>query len=382
MITKPTLNAQDVRQASIKTAQAHLSINVNGYIVTSEMIFDVLFKAASERISIEAACKDLVEVADSNSIREQLNGCVAIEHLRSAEAEMNAALAANLPAALLRQRVEVAMDTHDEPFYGKSEELRRYCCHSQAKAGTTHFFRIATAYIFCRQVRLTLAITYVLPEETTEAVVKRLYERLHALNLRLAVLYLDRGFCSGAVIQYLKSCRQPAILACTIRGKQGGTRRLCQGRKSYRTSYTFTDGTTAELAVVATLVPNKEGRRRRKWLLFVVLNLDWQPQTVCRCYRFRFGIESSYRLLRQVRIKTTSRNTALRFFLLGFALLLVNVWAFVRCVVARLPGPGPYRINASLFPLHTFCQLLRRAVETIYHVVTEIHTYAPLLTAV
>ena len=50
----------------------------------------------------------------------------------------------------------------------------------------------------------------------------------------------------------------------------------------------------------------------------------------------RFGIESSYRILRRVRVKTTSRNPALRFFLFGFALLLVNIWAFLRWFVARI----------------------------------------------
>ncbi|MEL6225269.1 MAG: hypothetical protein AAFR31_21790, partial [Cyanobacteria bacterium J06627_8] len=63
-------------------------------------------------------------------------------------------------------------------------------------------------------------------------------------------------------------------LACPIRGKQdGGTRAICRGRKSYRTRYTFTDGTEAKMAVVATLPRGKNGRRRRKWLLFVVMVL-------------------------------------------------------------------------------------------------------------
>lgn len=226
-----------------------------------------------------------------------------------------------------------------------------------------------------RQMRLTLAITYVLPEDSTVILVQRLYERLNQLKLHIAVLYLDRGFCQDDVIQSLSNVRQPALLACTIRGKQGGTRQLCQGRKSYRTHYTFTDGTASALAVVATLAPDKTGKFRRKWLLFVIIGLDWQPQTVLRRYRARFGIEASYRLLRQVRIKTTSHNPALRFFLFAFALLLVNVWAFVRSGVARLPGPGPYRLDPTLLPLASFVQLLRRSVETIYGVVTALPTH-------
>jgi IS4 transposase len=71
-------------------------------------------------------------------------------------------------------------------------------------------------------------------------------------------------------------------------------------------------------------------KRRRKWMFFVVIGIDWKPKTIYRRYRFRFGIETSYRILRRVRVKTTFRNPALRFFLFGFALLLVNIWAFLR----------------------------------------------------
>ena len=223
-----------------------------------------------------------------------------------------------------------------------------------------------------RAVRLTLAVAFVLPEEKTVAAVSRLHRRVHALGVQMDVLYLDRGFCSGPVIAYLTKVKQPAILACTIRGKQGGTRQLCRGRKSYRTRYTFTDGTTAEMAVVATLVPGKDKNRRRKWLLFVLIGLDWKPQTVCRRYRSRFGIEASYRILRRVRVKTTSRNPALRFFLLGFALLLVNIWAFLRWFVARIPGRGPHRLDPIRFQFHAFVCLLQRAIEQLYGVVMTI----------
>ena len=64
-----------------------------------------------------------------------------------------------------RGGLEVALDTQDEPFYGKTPALRAYTCKTRAKAGTSRFFRIASAYVIWREVRLTLALTYVLPED-------------------------------------------------------------------------------------------------------------------------------------------------------------------------------------------------------------------------
>ena len=363
MIAQDELKAEEIRMTMQEVAQEHLPFAADGYKCTSEMIYDVLTKAATEGISIDAACRDLEQSVTGNTLRDVLNKQMSVAQLRQHEADLNAALAARIPRQIRVHRLEAAIDEHDEPFYGKTSALRLYTCRSRAKQGTTRFFRIVSAYVIYRQMRLTVAITFVLPEDKTVDVVSRLYQSLQALNLHIQVLYLDRGFCSTPVIAYLRKEKQPAILACTIRGKDGGTRQLCHGRKSYLTTYTFTDGTPVDMAVVATLVPNKHKKRRRKWQLFVVLGLDWQPHKVYQRYRSRFGIESSYRILRRVRIKTTSRNPAFRFFVLGFALLLVNLWAFLRWFVARVPGRGPHRVDPVRFQFQTFVSLLRRAIE-------------------
>lgn len=372
MIPQTELTAQDIRETMQIVSQEHLPLQANGYCCTSEMLYDVLMKAASENISIDATCRDLEQSASGNRIREHLNEQLSVGRLDQYEHQINEALAARLPQQLRTQRVEAAIDEHDEPCYAKTPELRAYTCRSKSKAGTSSFLRIISLYVIYRQMRLTLAVVFVRPEAPTVAIVQRLLQRAAHLQLQIDVLYLDRGFCSGPVICYLKAIKQRAVLACTIRGKAGGTRQLCHGRKSYRTCYTFTDGTVAEMAVVATLVPNKEKKRRRKWLLFVLIGIDWKPETVYRHYRFRFAIEASYRILRRVRVKTTSRNPALRFFLLGFALLLVNIWAFLRWFVARVPGRGPHRLDPTRFQFQTFVSMLRRSIETLYGAIMAI----------
>ena len=315
MIPQSELTAQDIRETMQSVSQDNLPLEANGYVVTSEMLIDVLMKAASENISIDAACQDLEDCASANRVREVLNAQLSVEDLDQIETQINEALVSQLPHQILSRPVEAAIDEHDEPFYGKTPKLREYAYRSKPKAGTSRFFRIISLYVIYRQMRVTLAVAFVRPEDKTVAIVQRLLQCAERLQVKMRVLYLDRGFCSGSVISYLQEVKQPAILACTIRGKTGGTRQLCRGRKSYQTRYTFTDGTTADMAVVATLVPNKEKRRRRKWMLFVTIGIDWKPKTVYRRYRFRFGIESSYRILRRVRVKTTTRNPALRFFL-------------------------------------------------------------------
>jgi len=276
---------------------------------------------------------------------------------------------------MVRKGIEAAIDFHDEPFYGKQASTRALTCNGQAKKGTTHFVRIATVYVIWRQVRLTLAVHYVLPGETALEVLKMLLKRLKNLNFEAKILYLDQGFAATPIVNYLARHHQPAIIANPIRGKKGGTRALCRGRSSYTTTYTFTDGTKATLAMKASLVSDKTGKRRRKWLAFIVILLDWPAEKVYQKYRRRFGVECSYRLLRRVRATTTSRNPALRFFLLGISLILTNVWVFLRWEFARLLSPGPQRVDEARFRLHRFRKLLIRSIEDYYGAINAIPTH-------
>jgi len=367
MIPEYALNAEDVRAMMLNTMERHLSLKTEGYRITTGETFNLLLKAVAESSSMEAVCADSCGAVDSNTLREQMNTALDVANLRQQEAEMNAALAAAIPAGMPRGGLEVAIDTHDEPFYGKTPQLRTYTCKTRAKAGTTHFFRIASAYVIWRDVRLTLALTYLLPEDRLPHGVDQLLTRLQHIGLHATVLYLDKGFCCGEVIGYLQSTGQAAILACPIRGKQGGIRALCRGRGSFATDYTFTDGTTARLVLVDTRVrdPKTQGRQR-KWLAFVTVHLDWTPRQVYRKYRRRFGIETSYRLLCQVKVLTNSRNPALRFFFLGLGLLMQNVWVLARWLFTRRPGKGRYKLIPSLLRFDRFRKLLVRAVERFY----------------
>lgn len=375
MIHPYELKAKDVHAYTSRVLKEHSQIEAHGYCCHTDMIFDILIKASAECSSVEAACADLEDAADSNTIREYLNQALAANELRQQEERANAALAECIPGALDRTRIEVAIDFHDEPFYGKQEGTRKLTCAGQARKGTTHFVRIATAYIIWRQVRLTLAVRYVLPEEDSLETLKFLLKRLKTLGFSAKILYLDKGFASTDIIRYLTDQKQPTIIANPIRGKKGGTRALCRGRSSYKTLYTFTDGTQTTLAMKASLVPDHTGKRRRKWLAFIIILLDGSVDKIHDEYRRRFGVECSYRLLRHLRATTTSRNPVLRFFLLSVGLILVNAWVFLRWEFARLQARGPRRIDEPRFRLHRFSRFLVRTIENLYGTVSAIQTF-------
>jgi putative transposase len=376
IIPEYALNAEDVRRLMLDKMETHLTLKTEGYRSRTHQTLNLLLKAVAEGSSVEAVCADSMGSVASNTLRERLNAALPVDGLREQEAEMNRALQAAIPVGMPRGGLEVAIDTHDEPFYGKTPELRACTCKTRAKDGTTRFFRIASAYVIWREVRLTLALTYMLPADTLPQVVQKLLDQLGQMGLHATVLYLDKGFCSTEVIRALQSRHQAAVLACPIRGKTGGIRALCQGGGSYTTDYTFTDGTPARLALVDTRVPDpKTKRKQRKWLAFVLVCLDWTPRQVFSKYRRRFGIEASYRMLRQLKVLTNSRNPALRFFLLGLGLLMQNVWVLARWLFTRRPGKGRHKLIPALLRFATFRKLLVRAVERFYPPPTAISVF-------
>ncbi len=77
------------------------------------MLYDVLMKAASDGISIDAVCRDLENSVTGNTIRELLNRQLSVEQLRQHEDEINEALAARMPRQFQERRVETAIDEHD-----------------------------------------------------------------------------------------------------------------------------------------------------------------------------------------------------------------------------------------------------------------------------
>jgi hypothetical protein len=127
-----------------------------------------------------------------------------------------------------------------------------------------------------------------------------LLKSLKKQGFPIACLFLDKGFASIAVMDYLTRQAQPALIACPIRGKTGGTRALCHGRRSYRAKHTFVSGDqtfTAQVAVCRSFTTAKRTKRLKRrvvWLLYVLIHLDLAPRQARREYRKRFGIEIVY----------------------------------------------------------------------------------------
>lgn len=381
----PKLTDEQTLHTARTILEAHLPLEAQGYCCQSEHLYEALLAVCASGESLEAVCRDLPGTPEAGTVRCYLNEQLTLEELPALESSLNGALTARLPARLRRKRQRIAIDFHDRPYYGKATQEEAKWVRGKAKDGTTRFFRIATAYIIHKGMRLTLALHFVLPGENTVTVLKSLLKRINVLEIALDSLLLDKGFAGIKTMHYLHQQQIPAIIACPVRGKKeptpGGTRALCQGGKSYSTHYTFHNSKnsfTAHLAVCRVFTTaRRTGRMKRRatWLVFIVIGEALQglsPRGVRRLYRQRFGVETSYRLSHRVRGWTSGRNPAYRFVLIGLSFFMVNVWVHLCWLYTQVPRRGGRLLAVERFRLGRFARFIWQALEQKYGNVREI----------
>jgi len=213
----PELSAQEVLRHTQDLLEEKLPLNADGYKCTTDDLFKVLLGLAATKSTVEAVCAELVGAPNPQTIRGYFNDQLRVEDLPALEAQLNTALAAEVPRHVRRQSQGVAIDYHDRPYYGKGEQAQELWVRGKAKDGTTRFYRVATAYLILNGLRVTLALHFVLPEDDAVGVVDRLLRRVQAQGIEVSCLLLDKGFESIAMMAYLTRQGQAALIACPIR---------------------------------------------------------------------------------------------------------------------------------------------------------------------
>ena len=351
----------------------HLPLEMQG-ACDPETLFSIVLRAASTNDSIEHTCQTLTDVPCGNDIRYHLE---AYQDVPTVEAALNQVFRARLPGGLRRRAHRLACDVNLLPYYGvPTEGEAAYIYRSQAEAGTCSFYAYATCYVICQGKRVTIALTAVRQDDTMVAILTRLLTRVRLLDVQVKRLYLDRGFFSVPVLRWLLALDVPFEMPVVVRGKHGGTRQLAQGRASYATWYTMVSQTygsvSFQVVVVCGYRHGQRGQHGREYFLYAVHRVVLRGRALFHDYRRRFGIESSYRLKNTCRIKTTTKNPAVRLLFVGVAFLLIDLWVYLLWTVVSQPRQGGRRIYRKEFPLKTFLEFLRQAIDAHHQVRREV----------
>jgi putative transposase len=371
-MTKPTLKpnrtvgSEQVLEALLRLLVPRLPLDLKNTRITAADLWHVLAYAAVHQTSPEAACQVLADAPSGNRLREVLKA--ALPDRAVLQRQLNTLLRAQLPKSVLKGKRSycLAGDITLIPYHGQPEQDPGELVRGVSKSGTTHFHGYATLAIVHNRRRYVIALKFLSAGETTRQTLRWLLDRVKRLEIKVRRIYLDKGFCNEHVFRLLDRRGYSYIVPLVPRGKAGGVRKLWHGA-TYATTYTLKGRShnlyTLQVVVVRRFGRRKHGRRSARWFGYAVAGLPpgMPLRQVFQLYRQRFGIESTYRQLHQVRARTASRSPVLRLLLVGLALILVNLYVALRTALAR-PSDRPAPRAAGWFSLPRLRLLLGRAV--------------------
>jgi hypothetical protein len=370
-----TITARAIHEHAAHLCQKHLRLRDHGPKCQAVTLLTLLFYAAARLTSLAAACGGLSLAPSDTAVRTAL--LATLPEIHELQRRLNRALQGDLPRALRRRRQPLAIDLtlfpyHGQPLYAADEVYR-----GQAKAGTSHFHAYATAYVMRKGQRFTVALVYVRKGDDLAEVVKELLRQAARAGLKPRYLLLDRGFYSVNVVRYLQAARCPFVMPVPCRGRKadhpkgpGGTRIFHLRKRGGWSSHTLTNGDGRKATVsICVKCRNRRGERKRhgrQALVYAYWGLrpssgPWVYQT----YRLRFGIETTYRQLREARIRTSTRDPLLRLLYVGVALILRNVWVWLHWAVLSEPHRGGRRLDLNQLPFRVMLSWIQQLVEVL-----------------
>ena len=230
---------------------------------------------------------------------------------------------------LIRNRkVAIAFDITDEPYYGKVEGLwiHLYC---EAR-GSTGCFKYLTVSAVTKENKFILGSLPVRVGADTVAMVSDLLTNLKKLVVPERLLF-DRGFDSYELIELLQ--------------KEGVRYQILWRRDKWTKKILKIMKRNQVKEVIAKKAYTKHKSKNKLVVRFVFIKCykryrrgkayDWIFATNVRekekrfyvdRYKKRWGIETIFRVLDNIRIKTTTTNEIIRYFLNMLCCLLYNLW--------------------------------------------------------
>lgn len=334
-----TITSGEVQRWSVEwLLQAKVLKKDHGWKCTAVAVWSIVLRAAAQMISLDAACRDLAGAPTDQALFNALGDGLP-KTLKVLERRLNEALLGVPLRALRRRKWELAIDWHLVPYYGQPHRSRNELYYGKPRQGTSKFHAYATACIVSHGHRYTLAVSWVRRHESLVTALQRLIAQIRAFGLKIRYVLLDRAFFNIPVIEFLRAEQLPFLMPVVFRGRKPKRGRPATGLRAIQKRpagwhwHTLKNrGREVSVRVCVayrTHKNRKDGKRVQDKLLFAAWRTTGSPQEIRERYRTRFGIETSYRQMRQAKIYTCTRDPHLRLVFFVVALLIRNLWVWI-----------------------------------------------------
>jgi hypothetical protein len=238
---------------------------------------------------------------------------------------------------LLRNRqVALAFDTTDEPFYGKIGGLWIHA--EQPVRGCTGCFKFLTMSAVNRDNKLILgSLPVCRGADIVELVMELLKQAQKFVNPE--ILLFDRGFDN---LELLARLQEAKVRYQILWRKQAWASKILQSMKRdevkevIKTRKYSKDQSTFNVKVRYVFIKRYTRFAKGKaydWVFATNTRQKSQHFYVDK-YRKRWGIETVFRVLDNIQIKTTTKNEIIRYFINMFCCVVYNLWK-ICCVLEQ-----------------------------------------------
>lgn len=377
-----TLKASTVHAHASRMLADELEMADYSPTLPARLVVSVLLLASLWQASLSAACGMVKDRPGRETVRKALFASLPSRPTLLLM-RLLAALRRTVPAHLRRAPQVMALDLHQRPFYGNRKAYKRKTrgtTKRQRKAGTRHSFTYATLAVLSPWgERLTVGLKPTRPHMRLTTVVEGLLRQASELmGLTVAYLMLDKEFYSAEVVQLLQKRGVPFLMPAARKPTNEGLYDAAKTEPGWY-DYGWTSKVmrwlpgmkkrrqrgTLEVKVKACVARNKDGEP----LVYVSWGTGskvWSPAEVVRMYQRRFGIESSYRQMGQCLARTSSTNERYRLLLVGVALILCNLWAWLHSEAFSAGALGERRLDPARMRLLQMRCALAAHIATLF----------------
>ena len=236
----------------------------------------------------------------------------------------------------LAGEVVIAVDEHLIPWYTKKNG---YSKGGKRKKGTNVFEAYITAQVVSGRTHPTVAGYPIAGGEPQSHYLGGLIENAQRRGVKIRTILLDRGFVSVDNILEMERLDVKYVMPLPGNDKLYSMMQEYHDKRGEAVrEYTMTNkygrSATTTLVIVPKKNPGKGGKMSDLYVGFITnIEVD-DPKDLIRyipkVYRIRWGIETGYRKLEEVRARTNSRRIGARLFLLFISLGILNFWLLYR----------------------------------------------------
>ena len=238
--------------------------------------------------------------------------------------------------------ITVAIDKHLIPRYDKNSD--EFLIKSMAKKGTTHFESYCTISV-TESCRACLGALHVTPHESNSTFVRKLLNNTIKNDILMNMVLVDREFFSAAVIHEIKQSGQTFVMpARKTAGIKKAIIQYVEGNRKAVSRYVIKSSSGHVESFNLVILPNQKPHKSNLIDQYVVFatnvprgkifpKLSQIPEEYSR----RWGIETGYACVEELRPRTTSPNHSVRLLMFYFPLIFYNAWVMTNCVLQDEP---------------------------------------------